>query len=222
MKRVEALYSMTSPVKGAVFKKWPAANGVLRQGWGENPALYSAAANRHDTFHTAFGGHMGIDIAGAHRTPIVAAHDGFVTQCWGDRVRQGGLEVWIESWAYDGEVPENSKHTTVYSHLDEWVVRPGQRVVKGELIGYMGNTGFVISGGTQYWGNAPAGKGTHLHFGLYEFKKALDGSWYPRFVNVLRNTSDPLPYVTETPTNPDGDLTYLAAILNRMKQFLSA
>ena len=218
MDRNEALYSMTSPVTGVILQKWP--KGSLRQGWGENPALYSSAANMHDAFHTAFGGHVGIDIASAHRTPIVAAHDAVVTLCLGERTRQGGLGVWIESDPYDGEEPGNSKHATVYSHLDEWIVQPGQRVTKGQRIGYMGNTGFVISGGTKYWGNAPAGKGVHLHFGLYEYKKNQDGSWSSRAVNVLRNTSDPLHYITETPTQPHGDLTYLGAMANRMLQYL--
>ena len=47
-------------------------------------------------------------------------------------------------------------------------MKPGQRVKQGDFIGYGGYTGFVVSGTTEYWGNAPAGKGTHLHFGVYE------------------------------------------------------
>lgn len=62
----------------------------------------------------------------------------------------------------------NSRICTVYCHLDEIAVEPGQVVKQGDLLGYEGNTGFVVSGGTQYWGDAPAGKGVHLHFGLYD------------------------------------------------------
>lgn len=211
------LRQMASPVAGAVLKKWP--HGDITQLWAENPKLYSSAANRHDDFHSAFGGHMGIDIVGEHRTPILAAHDGVVALTHGERTRQGGLEVWLQSDAYDDN-GTLAKVQTVYSHLDEYIAQPGQRVTKCQLIGYMGNTGFVVSGGTPFWGNAPAGKGTHVHFGMYEwiFK---NGTWVPRYVNVLRNSSDPLPYISETPENPHGNLSGLAVLLGHMKEYLS-
>lgn len=221
----EFLRQLDSPVAGAVLKKWP--QGHITQLWAENPKLYSSAANRNDDFHTHFGGHMGIDIAGVHRTPILAAHDGFVAIAHGERTRQGGLELWLESDSYnDKGIP--AKVRTVYSHLDEWIVKPGERVSKGQKIAYMGNTGFVVSGGTPFWGDAPAGKGTHLHFGLYEHVQrdvqagqGVVQVWQPRYVNVLRNSSDPLPYISETPENPHGNLSGLAVLLGNMKAYLS-
>ena len=212
------LKNMESPVQGARLKKWP--HGDITQLWAENPKLYSSAANRHDDFHTHFGGHMGIDIVGMLRTPILAAHDGFVAFMYTNRYSQGGLEVWIESDAYD-DSGVLAKAQTVYCHLDEIIVKQGERVTKGQRIGYMGNTGFIVSGGTPFWGNAPAGAGVHLHFGLYEHILLNTGIWTPRYINVLRNTSDPLPYISETEKNPYGDFSGVQVLLNNMKKYLS-
>lgn len=217
MKRLDFLYAMTSPVQGAILEKWP--KGQIFQYWAENPKLYSSAANHHDAFHTYLGGHMGIDIAGPHQTPILAAHDGIITKTHGERTKQGGLEVWLESEPLDDEEPCNSKVRTLYCHLDAFKVKEGQKVYKGQIIGLMGNTGMVVSGGNIFWGNAPPGVGTHLHFGLYEFKKK-GKNWIPRYINVLKNSSDPLPYITETPQNPQGNMAGLAILLNNMLRFL--
>ncbi len=215
MKRLDYLYSLKSPLPNANLKKWP--NGNLRQYWGENAKLYSAGM---DDFHVQFGGHMGIDIATSHRDPVYAAHDGIVVATQGDRTSQGGLEVRITSPELDGESVGNSRIQTVYCHLDQYVVTLGQNVQQGDLIGFEGNTGFVVSGGTTYWGNAPAGAGTHLHFGLYEDIKT-NGVWHRRYKNVLRDSVDPLPYITETAEKPYGDLSGLQLFLQRMLDYLS-
>lgn len=101
-------------------------------------------------------------------------------------------------------------------------MKPGQRVVQGQLLGYEGNTGFVISGGTQYWGDAPAGKGTHLHFGLYELVN--DGlRWAIRDNGPMKGSIDPLPYISDpTPHDgkADGNLGGFAATLANISRYL--
>lgn len=220
MNRHDFLRNMTSPLPKAILKKWPKGNIV--QHWAENPALYSAASGRHDALHTYLGGHTGIDIATGHRDPVYAAHDGYVPahMIFDDPGRAGGREVWVYSDPLDDEEPQNSLVCTVYCHLDEIVVKPGQRVSQGQLLGYEGNTGFVVSGGTKYWGNAPAGKGTHLHFGLYELI-LKNGQWAQRAYNVLKGSSDPLPYISETPENPHGDLSGFTIVLNNAAKYLA-
>jgi murein DD-endopeptidase MepM/ murein hydrolase activator NlpD len=216
MKRTDFLIALKSPLPNAILKEYPAGN--VMQLWGENPELYSAGM---DSFHVHLGGHMGVDIATFHRDPVYAAHEGMVVIVNGsDRTRQGGLEVWITSPELDGEEPGNSRIQTVYCHLDEIAVKLGQTVSQGDLIGYEGNTGMVISGGKRFWGNAPQGVGTHLHFGLYEDIKR-NGTWERRYHNPLRDSVDPLPYISETAENPLGNLAGLSVVLKNIAKYLS-
>jgi hypothetical protein len=84
--------------------------------------------------------HSGVDWAGAHGTPILAAAPGAVTYAqWGG----GGLEVRID---------HGPGIETRYLHLSALLVGRGQQVRAGQRIGLMGATGLAY--------------GTHLHFEL--------------------------------------------------------
>ena len=207
----EYLNSLANPVPSARLLHWP--KGDVMQYWSDSPTLYSNAFGQTDDFHKFLGGHSGIDIRGAHRTPVVAAHGGTVTATKTDRASLGGLCLWIQSARLDldGTV---SSITTGYGHFDELAVKPNQKVEQGQLIGYMGNTGFVISGGTPYWGNAPAGVGTHLHFSLYE-NILRNGAWVPRWTNPMQNSTDPLPYLMK-----EQGLGGLTIVLQNMLRYL--
>ncbi|MDD2909954.1 MAG: M23 family metallopeptidase [Candidatus Pacebacteria bacterium] len=85
-----------------------------------------------------------IDIANSKGTPIVAAAAGTV---------QKAKYAW-PSGNYVTILHPNGV-VTYYGHLSYWTVVPGEKVAQGEIIGYMGNTGLVISLG---------GDGSHLHF----------------------------------------------------------
>lgn len=86
--------------------------------------------------------HKGIDIAMPLNTPIYATHDGEVIHAHNTGTYNGGYgnAVFIKK----GNIE------TRYAHLNSTVVREGQFVKKGTLIGYMGNTG--------------QSSGTHLHY----------------------------------------------------------
>ncbi|MGV0837359.1 M23 family metallopeptidase [Mycolicibacterium thermoresistibile] len=83
--------------------------------------------------------HGGIDIANAVGTPILAAADGVVIETG----PQGGYGIWVKLRHSDGTV-------TVYAHLSSVGVSVGQRVMAGDQIARMGNTGNST--------------GPHLHF----------------------------------------------------------
>ncbi len=83
--------------------------------------------------HPILGGrrlHAGIDLAAPMGTPIYATSDGVVSEAnW----RGGyGLLVALEHGA---------GLQTRYGHMSRMAVSPGQRVRKGEVIGYVGSTG---------------------------------------------------------------------------------
>lgn len=89
--------------------------------------------------------HEGIDIFAPRGTPLLAATDSIVYRVgWRDR---GGKIVTL----YD---PERDL-LLYYAHLEEQLVREGQEVSAGEIIGTVGNTGNAIY--------TPP----HLHIGVY-------------------------------------------------------
>lgn len=156
-------------------------NGHIYQGFGKNKDLYRLAINTPGCGLpdcSMWGGHNGIDIAMAFRTPILATK-GKVVEI--KNSPEGyGKHIRILTDPDEAGV----RYDLVYAHLDEINTALGMRVVDGEEIGRMGNTGFVISGGTPYWGNAPAGKGVHLHFGVKKILPPTD-TW-----NIIYPTGD--------------------------------
>ena len=85
--------------------------------------------------------HKGVDLAGPEGTPIYASRTGVVTTATSGR--SAGLYVTINHG--DG-------YSSVYMHMSNYVVKRGQAVSAGQLIGYMGSTGIST--------------GSHLHFGI--------------------------------------------------------
>jgi peptidoglycan hydrolase CwlO-like protein len=90
--------------------------------------------------------HYGIDIGKrGSSVPVVAAADGYVFRSYYSDTY--GNAVFI-THVIDGQV-----FTTVYAHLESRLVGEGQTVSKGQIIGYMGNTGRSF--------------GAHLHFEIH-------------------------------------------------------
>ena len=104
-------------------------------------------------------GHDGLDIANGVGTELYAIEDGKVAKktpgvsggCWGYGCNGGyGNAIWIEH-----VLPSGQTITTVYMHMNnESPIRLGDRVEKGQVIGYMGTTG--------------NSSGTHLHFSMIQ------------------------------------------------------
>jgi murein DD-endopeptidase MepM/ murein hydrolase activator NlpD len=94
--------------------------------------------------------HSGTDIAAPQGTPVLAAFDGKVDVA--DFVGGYGLTI----------VLQHNKGTeqTLYAHLSELFVKPGETVKQGEAIGRVGSTGLST--------------GPHLHF---EFRKLTQEGW---------------------------------------------
>lgn len=95
--------------------------------------------------------HEGIDIFAPRGTPVIAAEAGQVSRV-GDTPR-GGKNVWVRG----------DQRSFYYAHLDSIAVSPGDRIMRGEIIGTVGNTGNAVT-------TSP-----HLHFGIYKFAQgAID------------------------------------------------
>jgi len=93
--------------------------------------------------------HCGIDIAGLPvGTPIKAADDGLII-----------FAGWSDTAGKMVRIDHGSGIVTLYAHLSRCAVSKGQRVNRGEIIGYLGGTGD--------WCTGP-----HLHFGVCQ-----SGTW---------------------------------------------
>jgi murein DD-endopeptidase MepM/ murein hydrolase activator NlpD len=87
--------------------------------------------------------HLGVDLAINAGSPIYAAREGVVEET--GRHRANGIYLMIQH-------PEN--YYTSYNHLDHLApgIVPGKRVMAGQIIGYVGCTGYCTS--------------PHLHFAI--------------------------------------------------------
>lgn len=90
--------------------------------------------------------HEAIDIHAPRGTPVVAVSDGTIL-----RMRSGGL-----GGKHIFHLDEDGRTRYYYAHLDRWAegLREGQRVKRGDTIGYVGDSG-----------NAQPGD-FHLHFSV--------------------------------------------------------
>ena len=101
--------------------------------------------------------HYGIDLAAPTGRPIYATRGGVVSYTG---YEAGGAGNWVQINHGDG-------YRSVYMHMTKYVVKSGQNVSQGQLIGYCGSTG----GST----------GPHLHFGISYNGTYVNPANYMRF-----------------------------------------
>ena len=83
--------------------------------------------------HPVLGGrrqHKGVDLAGPVGTPIHAAADGVVSRA-----------DWFSSYGLFVSLEHGGSLQTRYGHMSRLNVAAGQRIHKGDVIGYIGTTG---------------------------------------------------------------------------------
>jgi murein DD-endopeptidase MepM/ murein hydrolase activator NlpD len=93
--------------------------------------------------------HKGLDIAGRTGTPILAPADGEVIYATAKRSLGNAVKL-RHGYGVD----------TVYGHMQELLVRPGEKVKRGQQIGLMGSTG--------------RSTGPHLHYAVLVNGKAVN------------------------------------------------
>ena len=94
--------------------------------------------------------HAGVDVAAPQGTPVKAPADGVVALAHGDMFFTGKTLM----------IDHGHGLNSVYAHMSAIAVEPGQRIVKGQVIGRVGATGRAT--------------GPHLHWGVSLFNTALD------------------------------------------------
>jgi len=86
--------------------------------------------------------HSGVDLAAGQGTPIYAIASGTVTTA-----------TYGDAYGYNVSISHGGGYGSMYAHMTNYTVSPGQYVSQGEVIGYVGSTG---------WSTGP-----HLHFEIY-------------------------------------------------------
>ena len=107
--------------------------------------------------------HRAIDIALGYGSPIYAANNGTVVAAVSGCVR-GDIKCNNERGNYIIINHNIGGYHTQYMHLATVSVIPGQTVSRGQKIGTMGNTGYVVP--TPAYGSSSLA-GTHLDFGVW-------------------------------------------------------
>jgi murein DD-endopeptidase MepM/ murein hydrolase activator NlpD len=126
--------------------KWFEASGVGKSTGGmAAPTVGRLTSNYGMRRHPILGYarmHAGVDYAAPYGTPVYAVTDGTVTLAG----RSGGYGNMIKL-SHGGGMGSG------YGHLSRIIVRPGQGVKRGQIIGYVGSSGLST--------------GPHLHFEIY-------------------------------------------------------
>jgi murein DD-endopeptidase MepM/ murein hydrolase activator NlpD len=150
---------LVHPIRNPAYRQ-------LSQRYGENPNFYS----EYKIDGVPLRGHEGLDFMTPEWSEIVSVDNGIVTEA-ADQGNEGYgkyIKV-VHDW---GE--------TVYAHLNSLIVKVGDRVQAGQLLGYSGNTG--------------NSSGPHLHFGMrkkpYNRKDGMGGY------------IDPVPYLQDSVVEP--------------------
>jgi len=124
-----------------------AFNGISSSfGWRKHPVL------KRKEFHP------GLDLRARKGTKVYAPADGLV-EFSGYHKRSGYGNLII--------LDHNFGFKTLYGHLSKRVVKNGEFVKKGELIGYVGNTGLST--------------GAHLHYGVMYLQRFLNPYYFVKW-----------------------------------------
>jgi murein DD-endopeptidase MepM/ murein hydrolase activator NlpD len=130
----------------SLFAAWRQMDGPAQQALAipsrrpvDQMSLTSRFGVRNDPFNGRRARHNGIDIPGPIGTPIFATADGTI-----------GRAQWVNGYGKYVEIEHGHAMQTRYGHLSQIAVEPGQRIRRGDIIGYMGSTG--------------RSTGSHLHY----------------------------------------------------------
>jgi murein DD-endopeptidase MepM/ murein hydrolase activator NlpD len=121
--------------------------------------LSSGFGYRIDPVYKTVKFHPGLDFSAPQGTPIYATAEGTV-QTAGNLGNGYGNHVVIQ---------HGYSYSTLYGHMSRIKAKRGQRVKRGEVIGYVGSTG--------------KSTGSHLHYEVFKGRKRLDPIYF--FYNDL-------------------------------------
>ena len=140
---IERLASEKEKLLSAIPSIQPIKNNDLTR-------MASGYGFRTDPFNKSRRMHWGMDFTAPRNTPIYAASDGKVIRA---DSRSSGYGKHIR-------IDHGFGYLTLYAHLNKYNVKRGQKVKKGDIIGYVGSTG--------------RSQAPHLHYEVQKDKKRVN------------------------------------------------
>jgi len=140
---IERLASEKEKLLSAIPSIQPIKNNDLTR-------MASGYGFRTDPFNKSRKMHRGMDFTAPRNTPIYAASDGKVIRA---DSRSSGYGKHIR-------IDHGFGYLTLYAHLNKYNVKRGQKVQKGDIIGYVGSTG--------------RSQAPHLHYEVQKDKKRIN------------------------------------------------
>ena len=122
--------------------QWPTDGGYISSPFGGRPNPFSGYGRDW---------HPGIDIAVDYGTPVYASAAGYVEQ-----------SGWYGGYGKYVRLSHDFGYETAYGHMSRLAVSAGSFVKKGEIIGYVGSTGYST--------------GPHLHFEVMKYGEQVNPS----------------------------------------------
>lgn len=156
--------------------------------WASRPAIQPINNKELTRLHTTFGkrfhpilkkwkDHDGLDFTAPKGTPVYATGDGVVTSSY--RSSSYGNVLFVN---------HGYGYQTRYAHLNKYIVSRGESVKRGQVIGYVGNTG--------------RSEAAHLHYEvLYNynpinpinfFQRDLSNDEYEKLIEISQQETIPL------------------------------
>ncbi len=108
---------------------------------------------RRNPFGRGYEFHNGIDFPGPIGTPIQATASGVIEKA-----------EWSRGYGYHVVVNHGYGYRTLYAHMSETNVSQGDQIERGQIVGYLGNTG--------------RSTGPHLHYTVYQGEQTVDPQDY--------------------------------------------
>ena len=115
--------------------------------------ITSGYGKREDPMHDVRRFHSGVDISASPGSPIQATADGVVS-----------YSAWKHNSGYLIVIEHGCGFSTIYAHNKKNRVKVGQRVKRGEVIGYIGSTG--------------KSTGPHVHYEVWKDGKHVNPQHY--------------------------------------------
>ena len=133
--------------KALLLKSIPAIQPIKNE---ELKHMASGFGYRSDPFTKIRKFHNGMDFSAKSGTPIYATGDGIVEKADGT----------VSGFGNHIEINHGYGYMTLYAHLSKYKVRAGQKVKRGDIIGYVGSTG--------------RSEAPHLHYEVHKNGKVVN------------------------------------------------